>query len=466
MATTITRKRRSAHGAEALATGMTLVRFTLGTIYPQLSTPALGVRYLAEALKARTRVRGLFQQAVAALVVALTLAILAPARAEGPDTGPVLYHFWSLDCPVCIHQKPWLEGLAWRFEGLRIIEMELSQSDSYHARFIELAEARGIPAGLVPTLILGERAWVGDSPAIRDQVEAAITAALAGTDPPLVPEATLSLPLIGPVDAAQVPVLALTVLIAFVDGFNPCSLWVLTLLLGLVIASGSRRRVAVVGVSFLVTTALIYGAFIAGLFSLLTFAFALPWVRWVAAGFALVFGLVSIKDYFWYRRGLSFSIPEGRKPGIYQRLRRLRQEDLGTPALIGATVVMAAGIALVELPCTAGFPVLWSGILTERGITGGTFLAALAVYVLIYLAIELAIFVLAVTGMSLGRMGEHHGRALKLIGGIVMVALASALAIRPGMMEDLAASSALFAGALALAALILFVRRRQDRERG
>jgi hypothetical protein len=68
--------------------------------------------------------------------------------------------------------------------------------------------------------------------------------------------------------------------------------------------------------------------------------------------------------------------------------------------------------------------------------------------------------------MSLGRMGEHHGRALKLIGGIVMVALASALAIRPAMMEDLAASSALFAGALALAALILFVRRRQDRERG
>jgi thiol-disulfide isomerase/thioredoxin len=158
MATTITRKRRSAHGAEALVTDMTFVRFTLGTIYPQLFTPALGVRCLAQALKARTRVRGLFRQAVAALVVALTLAILAPAHAEGPDTGPVLYLFWSLDCPVCIHQKPWVEGLAERFEGLRIIEMELSQSDSYHARFIEMAEARGIRAGLVPTLILGEHA--------------------------------------------------------------------------------------------------------------------------------------------------------------------------------------------------------------------------------------------------------------------------------------------------------------------
>ena len=102
--------------------------------------------------------------------------------------------------------------------------------------------------------------------------------------------------------------------------------------------------------------------------------------------------------------------------------------------------------------------------MTERGITGGTFLAALAVYVLVYLSIELMIFILAVTGMSIGRMGERHGRALKLIGGIVMVALAGALAVRPAIMEDLAASGALFAGALALAALILLVRRRHDWE--
>jgi thiol-disulfide isomerase/thioredoxin len=411
-------------------------------------------------------VQSVFRKSAAVLMFVLTLAILAPARAEAPDTGPVLHLFWSFDCPVCIQQKPWVEELAERFEGLRIIEMELSRSDRYHARFIEMAEARGLRAGMVPTLILGDRGWVGDSPAIRAQVEMAIMAAQAGVDPSLAPERALFLPLIGPVDASQVSVLALTVLIAFIDGFNPCSLWVLTLLLGLVIASGSRRRVAVVGVSFLATTALIYGAFIAGLFSMLTFGFAVPWVRWMAAGFALVFGLVSIKDYFWYGRGLSFSIPEGQKPGIYQRMRRLRQEDVGTPALIGATVVMAVGIALVELPCTAGFPVLWSGILTERGITGGTFYAALAVYVLVYLSIELTIFVLAVTGMSIGRMGERHGRALKLIGGIVMVALAGALAVRPAMMEDLVASAALFAGALALAALILVVRRRRDREPG
>ena len=396
------------------------------------------------------------------LTVVMLVISLAPAKAETPDTnGPVLHVFWSLTCPVCIRQKPWIDELEARFPGLQVELMELSRSDRHHALFDEMAAERGIRAEFVPTLMLGSRAWVGDTPAQRTEIEAAISAALTGTELP--PDDALRLPFLGEVNTESASLAGLTALIAFVDGFNPCSLWVLTLLLGMVIASGSRKRVAVVGVSFLLTTALIYGAFIAGLFSVMAWAFALPWVRWAVALFALGFGLVSIKDYFWHGRGISFSIPEGQKPGIYTRLRQLRQEDLNTSALIAATVAMAAGIALVELPCTAGFPVVWSGILADRGlITGATFWGLLALYVLIYLGVELAIFAVAVTGMSLGRMGERHGRALKLIGGMVMVALAGALALRPALMEDFTGSLLLFGGALgaALAVLLLHGRAR------
>jgi len=393
------------------------------------------------------------------VAVALVVSFSAHAQNDRAAERPTLHVFWSLDCPVCLRQQPWLDGLEGRFDGLHVVKMELSRSDEHHALFAEMAEARGMRPDFVPTLILGTRGWVGDGPALRAEIEAMTVAALSGAE--ATPDAArgFRLPLVGEIDVAAAPVLGLTVLIAFVDGFNPCSLWVLTLLLGMVIASGSRRRVAVVGISFLVTTALIYGAFIAGLFSVLAYSFALPWVRWSVALFALGFGLVNIKDYFWYGRGISLSIPEGQKPGVYRRLRRLRQDNMSMPALIGATVAMAAGIALVELPCTAGFPVVWSGILAERGIGGALFLGLLAVYVLIYLGIELTIFAVAVTGMSLGRMGEHHGRALKLLGGAVMVALAGALALKPELMDNLAGSIALFGAALALAALVMLIHR-------
>jgi hypothetical protein len=393
------------------------------------------------------------------LALALALSSPAPSQADTPGNGPVLHVFWSVGCPVCIRQKPWIEDLEARFPGLQVEEMELSQTPRFQARFEEMAAARGVSASYVPTLMLGPRAWVGDTPSQRAEIEAGIAALLAGEEQ--VPDTTdsLRLPLLGSVDRAAASLLGLTVLIAFVDGFNPCSLWVLTLLLGMVLASGSRQRVAVVGITFLLTTALIYGAFIAGLFSVLAFAFALPWVRWAVALFALGFGVVNIKDYFWYGRGISFSIPEREKPGIYQRLRRLRQQPMTMPVLIGATVAMAAGISLVELPCTAGFPVAWSGILAERAVSRAEFVGLLAVYVLIYLIDELAIFAIAFTTMSLGRMGESHGRALKLVGGAVMVALAGALALRPELMDDLGGTLWLFGSALGLAAVVLLAQR-------
>jgi len=394
------------------------------------------------------------------LVLGMLMANLVPAKADAPNVnGPVLHVFWSLTCPVCIRQKPWIDGLETGFPGLRVEQMELSRSDRYHARFDQMAAERGVRAEFVPTLILGPHAWVGDTPPQRAEIEAAIEAALAGAA--FAPDRALRLPIMGEVDTTVASLAGVTALIAFVDGFNPCSLWVLTLLLGMVIASGSRKRVAVVGISFLLTTALIYGAFIAGLFSVMAWAFALSWVRWAVALFALGFGLVSIKDYFSYGRGFSFSIPEGQKPGIYARIRHLRQENLRTPALIVVTIAMATGIALVELPCTAGFPVVWSGILAERGLTAGPgFWGLLALYVLVYLGVELVIFAVALTGMSLGRMGEHHGRALKLIGGLVMVALAGALALRPELMEDLTGSLLLFGGALGVALAVLLLHGR------
>lgn len=394
-----------------------------------------------------------------ALALALALPGQAPAKPDAPADGPVLHVFWSLGCPVCLRQKPWLEELEAGFPGLVVESVELSQTPSGPARFEAMAAERGVSASYVPTLMLGARAWVGDTPAQRAEIETAIAAVLEGQDPAPERAGSPRLPLLGRVDAAAAPLLGLTALIAFVDGFNPCSLWVLTLLLSLVVGSGSRQRVAVVGLSFLLTTALLYGAFIAGLFSVLAFAFALPWVRWAVALFALAFGLVNIKDYLWYGQGISFSIPEGQKPGIYQRLRGLRQQELNTPLLIAATVAMAAGIALVELPCTAGFPVVWSGILAERQVGGVVFGALLAVYVLIYLLDELAIFAIAFITMSLGRMEERHGRALKLLGGAVMVALAGALALRPELMDHLGGTLWLFGSALGLAAVVLVAER-------
>lgn len=401
----------------------------------------------------------------------LLLCLLSWMSIASPvDAGVELHVFWSVDCPHCISQKPFLAELAERQPKLVIHEYEISRTSEHHRRFIDMALAHGIEPGSVPTVFAAGRAWVGDSPQIRREIEIAVAWAIGAmsagdqvdSPPPQPSREATRLP--GGLDPARDSIVLTTLLIAFVDGFNPCSLWVLTLLLGLVIHSGSRGRIALVGITFLTTTSLIYGAFIAGVFSVLSFILYLSWVQWLVAAFALTFGLVNVKDYFWWRRGPSFTIAESHKPGIYKGIRGLTDRRLGGLGLIFATIVMASGIALVELPCTAGFPVVWSGIVAERGISGPTFLLLLALYLLVYLSIELVVFFIALLTLRMQRFEEQHGRTLKLIGGMVMVALAVVLVVAPDLMNDLSGSVAVFAGALVAAGLVIvFDRLRRSR---
>lgn len=389
--------------------------------------------------------------------------ILALARATSPAAASTvdLYVFWGEGCPHCEEQKPFLRALAARYPALTIHSHEVWTATGDRTLFSTLARFHGIEASAVPTVFVGGRAFVGDSPDIRHGIEEAIRAVLADQPEtgPVEPAPQLTLPFLGTVDLAGQPLALTTLLVGFVDGVNPCSLWVLTLLLGMVVHSGSRGRVTLIGLTFLATTALLYGAFVAGLFGAMSIVGHLTWIRWLVACLAILIGLIDLKDFLWFRRGLSLTIAERYKPGLYARMRSVMDPQRSGPMLVAATVTLAAGAALVELPCTLGFPIVWNGVLAEAQVSGPTYAALLALYLLIYLVDELVIFALAVATLRLRRFEEGHGRALKLLAGTIMIALGLAMAIRPTLMNDIGRTLLVFAAALAAAGTIAFLDR-------
>jgi cytochrome c biogenesis protein CcdA/glutaredoxin len=420
----------------------------------------------------------LYRLAAGLLALGLMAGAAMPSGvyAQAPETSDgalTMYVFMSETCPHCQAQKPFLERLNEEHEQLEVLHMEVMTTDEHHDLLRAMAAAHEVRPGSVPMVFLGGEVWVGDSGQIRDEIESTVERCLtsdcpdprqmaleaaeaSGTAPA---EALIRLPLIGAIDLAVQPLIASTLLIAFVDGFNPCSIWILTILLALVLHSGSRGRVVLVGLTFLFTTAAIYGAFIAGVFSVLAYAAYLPWMYWIVALFALTFGLVNVKDYFWFKRGFSFTIDDKHKPGIFKGFRELMVNGKSPLALMGATIVMAGGIALIELPCTAGFPVIWSSLMSANDVRGFEFLALLAVYLLIYLLIELVIFGIAVVKLRIDRFQEDHGRILKLIGGVIMIALAIVLIAAPELMSGIGSSMGVFLGAFALTGLIVLLHR-------
>jgi len=266
-------------------------------------------------------------------------------------------------------------------------------------------------------------------------------------------------PLLGDVDVGTQPLVVATLLIAFVDGVNPCSLWVLSILLGLVLHTGSRRRVLAVGLTFLVVTASLYGLYIAGIYTLLAYAAYVTWIQRGVAVLAAGFGAVNVKDYFWYRRGVSLSIAERHKPGLYRHARAIAQPDRPLVPVLGATAAMAVGVSLIETPCTAGFPVIWTNLLAVQdvGLVGAAGLFVL--YMAVFLLDELVIFGAAVATMRAVKLQERHGRILKLAGGTLMLALAATMAVRPEVLTSVGGTGAVFGVAGLVVALVLTAER-------
>jgi len=217
--------------------------------------------------------------------------------------------------------------------------------------FLEFGEAYNFQPRYVPTIFVGERYWEGWSENISAEIESHIDSCLnsdcsdlgkevlpgeiipepeptpeltqeSTSDPGDVRDAIITLPLIGTVDLSKQSLLVSTLIISFVDGFNPCSLWVLSMLLAITLNTRSRKKVLIIGLVFIFVTGLIYALFIGGLFTIFSFINFVGWIRLVVALVALIFALVNIKDYFWYKQGISFTISDEKKPGIYKGIRR------------------------------------------------------------------------------------------------------------------------------------------------
>lgn len=362
----------------------------------------------------------------------------------------VLYYFWGY-CPIC--SKP--EEHVGLFDDypVEVKIYEVFHDEEGRNEYNRASEELGITTKGFPTLVYNDRYWLGFSETVQAEIIEAIEASLEQREVDS-KSSVVRLPLFGEVNLQAAPILLTTVIIAFLDGFNPCSLFVLTFLLAIIIHSASRKKIFLIGFTFLLVTSAVYGLFMLGILNIMVFASRLFWIRNLIAALVIVVGLFGIKDFLVAQEGPTFSIPEKHKSNFYKQVRKIFYTDSVLP-MIGATAVMGLGIALVELPCTAGFPFIWSTLVAGMDLSTNYFALLFAIYLLIYLLDEIVIFMVAVIKMRSTKMTEEQGRTLKLVAGTLMLVLGLILLIRPEYMESLTGLVATF-GAAFLVTLVIY----------
>jgi len=393
--------------------------------------------------------------ALAALLLPAAVAATTPgtpgtASAPGVTATPLrtVEVFVREGCPHCAQAEAFLAGLAKERLDLSIVVRDVGKDAAAMARLKDLARAQGQGPARVPAvyvngdLIVGYSTAAGTDRTIRRALDGARpsgsqvldTGACEAEEGALSCEApaagaeTFAIGLFGfSITLEQVGLPLFTFVMGLLDGFNPCSMWVLLLMISLLAPLNDRPRMVAIAGTFLVVQAIAYFGFLAAWLNLFLTIGLSRASEIVIAAVAILAGIVNVKDFFAFGTGPSLSIPEKSKPGIYARMRAILHAENLWGALV-ATVILGVLVQFVELLCTSGFPALFTRILTLQHMEGAQYYGYLLLYLAAYMLDDLMILAIGVITLSRHRLQEREGRWLKLISGLVMVGLGLYLA--------------------------------------
>jgi thiol-disulfide isomerase/thioredoxin len=451
------------------------------------------------------RIRLLHLLVISVFALAIVLIPLS-LSAQDNNTGPLwyerngddatvhLYFFWSKTCPHCQKAHPFIEALPQQFPWLTLHSLELTEYPDHVQQYVEMAAALDVEAQYVPAFFacgnmtagydsdetsgaalvaslercharaLAETAAVAGAPVAanenvpvaQSQASIATDAGTEGETPATAP--ALTLPLLGALDAQSLTLPAFTLVVAGLDAFNPCAFFVLMFLLSLMVHAQSRARMALIGGVFVLCSGLLYFVFMAAWLNIFLVVGELALITTVAGLVAIVIASINIKDFFWFKQGVSLSIPDSAKPGLYPRSRNLLKAT-SLPAMLAGTAVLAVAANSYELLCTSGFPMVYTRTLTLQNLPTATFYLYLALYNFIYVVPLLVIVAIFTVRFGARKLTEDEGRVLKLLSGLMMLLLGVVLVVAPSLLNDVTTALALLAITLVVTGLLVWVDR-------
>jgi len=368
------------------------------------------------------------------------------------DSPVYVYVFWTEGCPHCLHEKEFLAALKRRDQAIQVVTLEVSGSRENRELFQKVGKLLQADVSGVPFTVIGNQYFIGwqDEWTTGRALETAISEARSrgapdlvagllaapgpslpgGADKPAVPE-TLTLPVLGQVNLKYLSLGAITVIIGALDGFNPCAMWVLIFLINLLLGMEDRRRMWILGSAFIIASGMVYFLFMTAWLNLLVFLGFIFWVRIIIGMVALFAGGYNLKEYWTDVSGACTLSHGTRRQRTMDRLKAVISLQNFWLAL-GGIVLLSFLVNLVELVCSAGFPVIYLQILSLTPMPFWQYYLYLLLYIVIFMLDDIIVFVVAMVTLQLMGMTTRYKRISNLIGGVLMLLIGLLLIFKPG----------------------------------
>lgn len=414
------------------------------------------------------------------------------AAEQTQETKTVINFFYSETCPHCKTEAPFLEYLQQTYPEVEVHSFETTRNPANAQLMMLAAEKLNIEAGGVPLTIIGDQHMIGygddqthgaylehlitqcrentcldilaneteaapiqemehqpsttlEQPTEENTESAQLTnketedeqLAVEATQPnqvaPPAPMQKISVPFFGDIDPMVVSLPVLTVVIGLLDGFNPCAMWALIFLISLLLGMKDKRRRWILGTAFILTSGLVYFLFMTAWLNFFLLVGWIWWIRLAIGALAIGAGVYNLRDFVVNKSGACSTEGSDKKKKIIDRLSMATRSSNLIFALL-SIMLLAAGVNLIELFCSAGFPAIYTQVLSLSDLATWQYYSYLGLYIFMFILDDLVLFVATMLTMHMTGLDTKYARFSRLIGGALILLIGLALMFKPELL--------------------------------
>ena len=358
-----------------------------------------------------------------------------------------LYLFHSESCPHCKAEIKYLKSLDYDYLKIHYYEV-----NKYPKLVDKVRKAYDIDNSYVPLTIVGSDYIIGYSESMNDQIEELIQSYHKNGGGYNVVNKIINgknykkefkyngniykkgtsktIPLLGNIDVKKASLPLISLVIGLVDGFNPCAMWVLLFLITMLINMKDKKKMWILGITFIVASALVYLMFMLSWLTVIS-QVTQSWFKYLIALVAFVGGFINFKSYFKTRKqeaGCDVTSAKDRKK-IISKIQKALSEKKFILSIIGI-VLLAFSVNLVELACSAGLPVLFIEILKLNDLSALQYALYIFIYLFFFMIDDIIIFTICMITLKVTGISNKYTKYSHLIGGIIMLLIGLLMAFK------------------------------------
>lgn len=366
-----------------------------------------------------------------------------------------IYLFYGKECPHCEAEMEYLNKLIQsdEYNFIVINKYEVWHDKKNVEKMNEVANILNVDANGVPFLIVGTNTLLGYGSSQDEQIKKIIDFYkgkkyydpagdyLLGTNTKEYKHIhyekekkdEYKVPLLGKINAKSTSLLLISIIIGAVDGFNPCAMWILLFLLSLLISTKDRKKMWILGLTFILTSGIVYLFFMLSWLNVAKYTSGIILIRYLIGIFALVFGLINLYRYLKQRKEKDVGCDvtdASKKRKIMTKIRTILNNNSLLFSLLGI-MLLAISVNLIELLCSLGLPVMYTEILGLNNLSHFEYGIYLLIYLLFFLIDDLIIFFIAMKTLKVKGISNKYMKYSHLIGGAIMLIIGILMIIKP-----------------------------------